>query len=106
VQVAKEGVVPEGQAIYHGFVKPREAKHDAGLYRLYHAHAEKIEQAGGWLARVILDYELKRNVNRELATLSPGLQTDEARERIAARHGLALVNGKIPVRKAGTVTFP
>jgi len=29
------GVVPEGQAIYHGFVKPREAQHDADLYRLY-----------------------------------------------------------------------
>jgi hypothetical protein len=91
------GVVPEGQAIYHGFVKPRDAKHDADLYRLYHAHAEKVEQAGGRLTRVILDYELKRDVNRELATLSLELQTDEARERIALRHGLALVNGKIPV---------
>ena len=91
------GVVPEGQAIYHGFVKPREARHDADLYRLYHAHAEKIEQAGGRLTRVILDYELKRDLNRELAALSPELQTDEARERIAGRHGLAFVNGKIPV---------
>jgi len=54
------GAVPEAQTIYHGFVKPREAKHDADLYRLYHAHAEKIERAGGRLTRVILDYELKR----------------------------------------------
>lgn len=91
------GAVPEGQAIYHGFVKPREAKHDADLYRLYHAHAEKIERAGGRLTRVILDYELKRDLNRELAALSPELQTDEARERIAERHGLTFVNGKIPV---------
>jgi len=91
------GVVPEGQAIYHGFVKPREAQHDADLYRLYNAHAEKIEQAGGRLTQVILDYELKRDLNRELATLSPELQSDEARERIAKRHGLCLVNGKIPV---------
>jgi len=62
-----------------------------------HAHAEKIEQVGGRLTRIILDYELKRDLNRELAALSPELQTDEARERIAGRHGLSLVNGKIPV---------
>ena len=91
------GVVPEGQAIYHGFVKPREAEHDADLYRLYHAHAEKIEQAGGRVTRVILDYELKRDVNRGLAALNPDEQTDKARQRIAERHGLAFVNEKIPV---------
>jgi len=91
------GAVPEGQNIFHGFVKPREAKHDADLYRLYHAHAAKIEQAGGRVSRVILDYELKRNLNRELAGLGPHQLTNEAREQIAERHGLALVNGKIPV---------
>ena len=91
------GVVPEDQVIYHGFVKPREAKHDADLYRLYQAQAERIEAAGGRIARVILDYELKRNLNRELASLTPEEQSEEVRERIAERHGLSLVNGKIPV---------
>jgi len=91
------GVVPEDQVIYHGFVKPREAKHDADLYRLYQAQAERIETAGGHVARVILDYELKRNLNRELASLTPEEQSEEVRERIAERHGLSLVNGKIPV---------
>jgi len=91
------GAVPEGQAIYHGFVRPRDAKHDADLYRMYHAYAEKIAQSGGRISRVILDYELKRGVNRELAALSPEQQTDEARKRIAGRHGLAFVDGKIPV---------
>ena len=46
-------------------------KHDADLYRLYQAQAERIEAAGGRVARVILDYELKRNLNRELASLAP-----------------------------------
>jgi len=91
------GVVPEDQVIYHGFMKPREAKHDADLYRLYQAQAERIEAAGGRVARVILDYELKRNLNRELASLVPEEQCEEVRERIAERHGLSLVNGKIPV---------
>jgi len=91
------GAVPEDQVIYHGFVKPREAKHDADLYRLYQAQAERIAAAGGRVARVILDYELKRNLNRELASLAPEEQSEEVRERIAERHGLSLVNGKIPV---------
>jgi hypothetical protein len=89
--------VPEDQVLFHGFVKPREAKHDANLYRLYHAQAERIAQAGGRVTRVVLDYELKRNLNRELAFLTPEEQSEEARKRIAERHGLALVNGKIPV---------
>jgi len=91
------GAVPEDQVIYHGFVKPREAKHDADLYRLYQAQVERIQAAGGRVVRVILDYELKCNLNRELASLAPEEQSEEVRERIAERHGLSLVNGKIPV---------
>jgi hypothetical protein len=33
----------KGQVLYHGFTKPREANHDADLYRLYQKAAEKIE---------------------------------------------------------------
>ena len=93
----KAGVAPEEQVIYHGFVKPREAKHDANLYRLYHAQAGRIESDGGRITRVILDYELKRNLNRDLASLPHDEKSDEARERIAERHGLSLVNGRIPM---------
>jgi hypothetical protein len=95
--VQKSGVVPEGQALHHGFVKPREAKHDADLYRLYHTQAERIVRAGGRPTRVLLDFELKRNLNRDLAAVPAEELTDEARESIAERHGLAVVNGKIPV---------
>ncbi|MGB2638380.1 MAG: hypothetical protein WAN32_05475, partial [Candidatus Acidiferrum sp.] len=31
--------LPEGQATYHGFVKLKEANHDADLYRLYQKEA-------------------------------------------------------------------
>ncbi len=88
--------VPQDQVLFHGFVRPREAKHDADLYRLYHAEAQHIAQAGGRVTRVVLDYELQRNLNRELASLPSEKQSEEARERIAHRHGLAFVNGKIP----------
>jgi len=39
--------IPGGQAIYHGFVNPKEARHDADLYRLYHKVAREIDDVGG-----------------------------------------------------------
>jgi hypothetical protein len=95
--VRKSERVPDKQAIYHGFAKPREAKHDADLYRLYQAEVERIESTGGRATRVVLDYELKRNLNRDLAALDEEGRTAEALEQIAERHGLSVVGGKIPV---------
>ena len=91
------GTLPDAQAIYHGFVKPREARHDADLYRLYHTEAQNIVDAGGRLTRVLLDYELKRSLNRDLAVLPAEEHTEETREAIAERHDLTVVNGKIPL---------
>src|SRR5216683_522138 len=45
--------IPEAQALYHGFTKPREAHHDADLYRLYQRGLEKIAREGGTNVRVI-----------------------------------------------------
>ncbi|HLK06250.1 MAG TPA: hypothetical protein VKT53_17570 [Candidatus Acidoferrum sp.] len=91
------GRVPQGQAIYHGLVKPREVKHDTALYRLYQKEANRISREGGKPLRVVLDYELKRNVQRELAGLGEAAQTRDAREQVAARHGLALVGDRIQI---------
>jgi hypothetical protein len=52
------------QALYRGFTKPREAHHDADLYRLYQRGLEKIARQGGTNVRVILDSELKKNLYR------------------------------------------
>lgn len=93
----QSGRLPQGQAIYHGFVKPREARHDAALYRLYQRESARIESAGGRPLRVALDYELKRNLHRELAQLGDQGQTHEARERVAEKQGLVLVNDKVQV---------
>jgi hypothetical protein len=95
--VRKSGRVSDDQAIYDGFRKPREAKHDADLYRLYQAEATRIRSAGGRPVRVVLDYELKRNLNRDLAAFDKEGRSPEALDQIAERHGLAVVNGKIPV---------
>jgi DNA-binding MarR family transcriptional regulator len=87
------------QLLHHGFVKPREARHDAMLYRLYEKASEKIEKEGGTNLRVVLDYELKRDLYRELAKLKslPPSEQEEKREQIAKEHGLKVVDGKIPL---------
>lgn len=54
-------------SIYSGFVKPKEADHDAALYRRYHKAAEEIERKGGKVLRVQLDYELKEKLYRNSA---------------------------------------
>jgi hypothetical protein len=89
--------LPDGQGLYHGIVKPREAKHDAELYRLFHTEAAHIESAGGKPLRVLLDYELKRNLNCDRAKLGKQESDPQEIERLAERHGLVVVNGKIPL---------
>ena len=89
--------VPDDQPIYHSLMKPREVKHDADLYRLYQREAARIERGGGRPVRVLLDYELKRNLNRDLAQMAPEKDDPNAKDRIAEKHGLHVVNGKIPV---------
>jgi hypothetical protein len=85
-------LISKNQAIYYGFVKPREANHDADLYRLYQKEAARIDKKGGRNLRVVLDYELKKRINREIARLGT-----DARPEIAARNGLRMVRNKIPV---------
>ena len=84
--------VPEAQSIYYGFVKPKEANHDADIYQLYQKEASKILDEGGKNLRVVLDFELKKKLNRDFATFGA-----ESRQEIASRHGLLVVGEKIPV---------
>src|SRR5256886_593974 len=60
-------LVSHRQTIYHGLVKPKEARHDADLYRLYHKVAREIANVGGKVRRVVLDYERseERRVGKE-----------------------------------------
>ena len=89
--------VPKNQAIHHGFAKPREAHHDADLYRMYHTAAGKIERQGGRNLRVILDYELKKRVYHDIAKLGSDRESPTRKREIAEKHGLQLVRGKIPL---------
>jgi hypothetical protein len=85
------------QALYLGFAKPRDAHHDADLYRLYQKAAEKIERAGGRNLRVVLDYELKKRVYHDLTKLGPDRTSSASKRIVAERHGLEVVRGKIPL---------
>jgi hypothetical protein len=85
-------LVPEEQAVHCGFFKPRDTNHDADLYLLYQKEAARIEKQGGRTLRVVLDYELKRKVNRDIAHFGT-----DARREIARRHGLRVIGTKIPI---------
>jgi hypothetical protein len=87
----------KGQAVYHGFSKPREAHHDAGLYRLYQKAAAKIESQGGRNLRVVLDCELKKHLYRDLAKLAEDRNSADGKQAVAEKNGLQVVRGKIPV---------
>jgi hypothetical protein len=91
------------QAVYSGFVKPGEVAHDAAIYRMFHKDVARIHGEGGTVKRVVLDYELKRNVYSPLAKARgqspPPTPLDYARlqEKIARENGLKVVKGKIPL---------
>jgi hypothetical protein len=91
------GRVPNDQEIYAGFVKPREAKHDSELYRVYQREEDRIERRGGRVRRVLLDFELKRKVNRDLVRLGPEKDDPDKKRDVAEQHGLRVVHGRIPV---------
>ncbi len=86
-----------GQAIYSGIVKKRELRHDAAIYDVYQKEARKIAKTGGTPKRIVLDFELKRGVNRQLAKIqdAPAPERERQRHEIAEAHGLKIVEGKI-----------
>ncbi len=90
-------LVSNRQVIYHGLVKPKEARHDADLYRLYHKVAREISDSGGKVRRVVLDYELKKELYRKLSRVDPNKDLAYERIRVANEYDLKVVNDKIPV---------
>jgi hypothetical protein len=95
--VRRQGFVPEDQTIYSGLVKPKEAGHDADLYRLYHKVADRIEDQGGKILRVQLDYELKEELYRKLgrAQAQDKNEAFHLKQAFAQQLRLPLVDGKV-----------
>jgi hypothetical protein len=89
----------QAQAVYSGIVKKRELRHDAAIYELYHKEAQHISKTGGTPKRVVLDFELKRSINRQVSKLqdvSPA-EYERRHQEIADAHGLKVVEGKIQI---------
>ncbi|MFZ0639490.1 MAG: hypothetical protein WAM59_07330 [Candidatus Acidiferrales bacterium] len=98
--IRKHEFVPNEQALYHGFVKPKEANHDADLYRLYHKAADDIERQGGKVLRVTLDYELKEKLYRKLGNAQVRNAKDPDQQNLrkqafARELQLPVVQGKV-----------
>lgn len=98
-KLLENGEAPSRQALYAGFVKPAEVRHDAAIYRMYQAEREKIERSGGRIRRVVLDYELKQKVYRPLAKSRnlPPLDFARKQAEVAQQNGLKVIDGKIPL---------
>jgi hypothetical protein len=90
-------LVPSRQVTYHGFVKPKEARHDADVYRLYQKVSREIERSGGRVRRVVLDFELKKDLYRALSRMRPDKDSRYERIFIANQFDLKVVDGKIPI---------
>jgi predicted kinase len=98
-----------GERIYSGLAKVKELRHDTALYRVYQKKAAEIASKGGSIRRVILDYELKRDLYRDIAErLSEAAKAKregqgqsasmkEIKEEVAARHGLNVVESQIEI---------
>jgi len=93
---ARQHVVPDGQAIHWGLVKPKEQQHDAAIYRMAMAATERLARSGHTVRRVVLDAELKGQLAS--ARNRPGTDAPEARTEAAARAlQLRVVDGSIQI---------
>jgi hypothetical protein len=95
--IRRQNFLPKDQALYHGFVKPKEANHDAGLYRLYQKIDADIERKGGGVLRVALDYELKEKLYKNLgeAQARNDKCLDLQKQAFARELQLPVVQGKV-----------
>ena len=99
---ASNSFSPE-QKLYHGLVKPREAEHDAQIYRAYRKEWEKIKQSGGSNPRVLLDFELKSQVQKAIYAArkaEPDRDMQEIKQQVAAEQNLPIVDGQIQIPDA------
>lgn len=93
----RTGQIPEGQRIYSGLVKPREAEHDAQIYRAYRKERSAIEAEGGRNPRVKLDFELKANVHRAVyqsRKAEPERPLSEIKSEAAERFDIPVIDDK------------
>lgn len=65
--------------------------------------AREIDEVGGKVRRVVLDYELKQELYNKLSRVDPNKKLAYERIRVAHEYDLKVVNDKIPVPEGATV---
>ncbi len=91
------------QKVYHGLVKPREAEHDAQIYRAYQKEWQKIDKDGGSNPRVFLDFKLKSQVQKAIHAArkaEPERDMNEIKQQVAAEQRLPFLEGQIQIPDA------
>lgn len=82
------------QRYYAGLVKPSELEHDIAIYPAFREQAAAIEEAGGKIRRVVLDFELKGAINREM-NREEGGSAEIRRRRLAEEFALPVVDDRL-----------
>lgn len=101
--VQQVGELRPEQKIYAGLVKPREVEHDTQIYRAYHKELERIEQLGGSNPRVLLDFEIKRNVQKAIYAqrkTDPERDLNDIKQEVAHEFNLPYVDKQIQIPDA------
>jgi hypothetical protein len=91
------------QAFYAELKKPREVEHDAQVYRAYEREAERLQERGARVDRVVVDYELKREYQQFLQERNRGRADSDGRpdrdqseiEDWAREHDLPYFDGHV-----------
>lgn len=85
-----------GQAFHRGVLNPKDVRHDAALYRVYHAETARLGSRDGQVRRVLLDAELKRQVYSSSNRSGMDQTARDAHQRaVANAFGLVVVDGAI-----------
>ena len=84
----------DAQRYYAGLVKPKELEHDLAIYAAFREESGAIEKAGGRVRRVVLDYEFKSVINREM-NRGEGPSAEERRARLARDFALPVIDERL-----------
>ncbi len=99
----RDGGRDHSQAFYAELKKPREVEHDVQIFRAYEREAERLQERGARVDRVVLDYELKLEYQQFLQERNRGRADSDGRpdrdeseiEEWAREHDLPYFDGHV-----------
>ena len=83
------------QVLHAGLVKAREVVHEVAIYRMYQAERARLAGEGARVRRVLLDYELKRQVFSAAGSGASRMPDRCQQQAAAGVQGLRIVDGKV-----------